>query len=228
MSHVQWAIDRSMRTSAGEFTKAPHRLGALTMTVVLITMALVASGQIEGVCTGATEEKVLVIAMSSDVQAMDPAKTSAMYGPASMIYETLITRDLNGDYADGLAEWWDLNRDDPDHPTFELRLKEGVVFHDGLQFDTQAVKRVIDYLAQNDSWVQYQFWSIYGSQNKTGWPDAGIWCKDDYNMVLNLTWADVSLQFALSNLYSSMMSPDALEEDGLAIYGTPSGQAVGT
>ena len=228
MSRIQWVTDRDMRSSAGEFTKAPHRLGALTMTVVLITMALVASGQIEGVCTGATEEKVLVIAMSSDVQTMDPAKTSAMYGPASMIYETLITRDLNGDYADGLAEWWDLNRDDPDHPTFELKLREGVMFHDGLQFDTQAVKRVIDYLAQNESWVQYQFWSIYGFQNKTGWPDAGIWCKDDYNMVLNLTWADVSLQFALSNLYSSMMSPDALEEDGLALYGTPSGQVVGT
>ena len=177
---------------------------------------------------GLPEEKVLVIAMSSDVEPMDPAKTSAMYGPPGMIYETLIQRDLTGAYVPGLAESWNMNTTVPDHPTFEMRLKQGVRFHDGLAFDTQAVKRIINYYSQDDSWVQYEFWAIYGSLNKTGWPNAGIWCKDSYNMVLNLTWADVALVFNLSHLYGSMMSPDALESDGLEYYGTPGHLVVGT
>ena len=177
---------------------------------------------------GLPEEKVLVIAMSSDIETMDPAKTSAMYGPPGMIYETLIQRDLTGAYVPGLAESWNLNTTVPDHPTFEMRLKQGVRFHDGLTFDTHAVKRIINYYVDNNSWVQYEFWAIYGSQNKTGWPNAGIWCKDSYNMVLNLTWADVALVFNLSHLYGSMMSPEALESDGLDHYGTPGHLVVGT
>jgi peptide/nickel transport system substrate-binding protein len=174
------------------------------------------------------EEKVLVIAMSSDIQTMDPAKTSAMYGPPGMIYETLIQRDLTGAYVPGLAESWNLNTTVPDHPTFEMRLKQGVRFHDGLAFDTHAVKRILNYYVDNNSWVQYEFWAIYGSQNKTGWPNAGIWCKDSYNMSLNLTWTDVALVFNLSHLYGSMMSPNALESDGLDHYGTPGHLVVGT
>ncbi len=173
-------------------------------------------------------EKLLVIAMDSAVETMDPAKTALMYGPPGMIYETLIQRDLTGAYVPGLAESWNMNTTVPGHPTFEMRLKQGVKFHDGLTFDTQAVKRIINYYSDNNSWVQYEFWAIYGCQNKTGWPNAGIWCKDAYNMVLNLTWADVALQFNLSHLYSSMISPDALESDGLDHYGTPGYKVVGT
>ncbi len=197
------------------------------MIVVVLIVAAIAGAWAFGLFDQG-EEKVLVIAMSSDVQAMDPAKTSAMYGPPGLIYETLITRDLDGNFADGLATDWNLNRDDPDHPTFELTLREGVTFHDGLPFNSDAVKRIIDYYAQDDSWVQYEFWAIFGCENKTGWPDAGIWCVDDYHMVLNLTWADVALEFNLSHLYGSMMGPDALEEDGLDLYGTANGQVVGT
>ncbi len=172
-------------------------------------------------------EKVLVIAMDSDIETMDPAKTSAMYGPPGMIYETLISRDLDGAYRPGLAEWWNLNTDDPDHPTFEIRLQQGVTFHDGTPFNTEAVTEIINYYAQDDSWVQYEFWAVYGCQNKSGWPEQGIWCKDDYNMVLNLTWADVALQFNLSHLYGSMIWPGALDE-GFATYGTAVGSVIGT
>jgi len=172
-------------------------------------------------------EKLLVIAMGSDVEHMDPAKTSTMYGPPGMIYETLITRDLEGAFRPGLAEWWNLNTTDPDHPTFEIRLQQGVTFHDGTPFNTEAVTKIINYYAQDDSWVQYEFWAVYGCQNKTGWPEQGIWCKDDYNMVLNLTWADVALEFNLSHLYGSMIWPGALEE-GFDVYGTASGSVIGT
>ncbi len=200
----------------------------VAVIVVVLIVAGIAGAWAAGLIGGTSDEKVLVIAMSSNVETMDPAKTSAMYGPPGMIYETLITRDLTGAFRPGLAEWWNLNTTDPDHPTFEIRLQQGVTFHDGLPFDTDAVKRIINYYSNEDSWVQYEFWAVYGCENKTGWPDAGIWCKDAYNMVLNLTWADVALQFNLSHLYGSMMGPDALESDGLENYGTVDHKVVGT
>ncbi len=171
--------------------------------------------------------KTLVVAMGQEVSPLDPTKTSSMFGPASMIYETLISRNPAGDYLPGLASEWNMNRTDPANPTFDIELKQGVKFHDGLAFDTLAVKRIIDYSARNESWMQYQFWSVYGCMNKTGWPDMGIWCKDQYNMSLNLTYSDASLVFNLSNLYASMMSPDATDTEG-AFYGLPGHKAVGT
>ncbi|MCU0860143.1 MAG: ABC transporter substrate-binding protein [Thermoplasmata archaeon] len=200
-------------------------LTAVVIVVVLIVAAL-AGAWAFGLIGGEDEEKVLVIAMSSDVETMNPAQTSAMYGPPGMIYETLIARDLTGAYVPGLAESWNMNTDDPDNPTLELTLKEGVMYHDGTPFNTQSVKRTIEWYSQNDSWVSYEFWSIkhnpsyWDTTDYSGWPDSGIWCKDDTHMVLNLTWADVALIFNLSHLYGSMIGPDALWELGVEDYGT--------
>jgi peptide/nickel transport system substrate-binding protein len=208
---------------------------AIVIVVVLIVAAVGgawAAGLFKKEKKEEMPEKVLVVAMSSDVETMDPAKTSAMYGPPGMIYETLIARDLTGAYVPGLATSWEMKNmrgtSYPYNATFNITLKQGVSFHDGLPFNSDAVRRIINYYAQTDSWVQYEFWSIFGCQNKTGWPNAGIWCKDDYHMTLNLTWVDVALVFNLSHLYGSMMGPDALESDGLEFYGTPGHKVIGT
>lgn len=216
---------------AGSPARPKSKMLWAVVIVVILVIAAVAGAWAAGLFN-ADEGKVLVIAMSSDVETMDPAKTSAMYGPPGMIYETLIARDLTGAYVPGLAESWELKNmrgtGYPYNATFNITLKEGVKFHDGLAFDSDAVRRIIDYYAQDDSWVQYEFWAIYGCENKTGWPDAGIWCRDDYHMTLNLTWVDVALIFNLSHLYGSMMGPDALESDGLENYGTAGHKVIGT
>lgn len=194
--------------------------------VLILVVAAVAGAWAFGLIGGKSDEKVLVIAMSSDVETMNPAQTSAMYGPPGMIYETLIGRDTNGDYVPGLAEWWNMNRTDPENPTLELRLKQGVKYHDGTPFNTESVKSTIEWYSQNESWVSYEFWAIkhcpsyWDTTDFSGWPESGIWCKDDYNMVLNLTWADVALIFNLSHLYGCMIGPDALWELGVENYGT--------
>lgn len=210
---------------AGAPTRPKSKMMIGIAVAVILIVAAVAGAWVAGLFEK-EEEKVLVIAMSSDVETMNPARTSAMYGPPGMIYETLIARDLEGAYVPGLAEWWNLNRTDPDNPTLELRLKQGVKYHDGTPFNTESVKRTIMWYAQNDSWVSYEFWAIkhcpsyWETTDYSGWPDGGIWCKDDYNMVLNLTWADVALIFNLSHLYGSMIGPDALWELGVDDYGT--------
>jgi peptide/nickel transport system substrate-binding protein len=210
---------------AGAPTRPKSKIIWAVAIVAILLIAGVAAAWVFGLFEEESE-KVLVIAMSSDVETMNPARSSAMYGPPGMIYETLIARDLTGAYVPGLAESWNLNRDDPANPTLELTLKEGVTYHDGTPFNTESVKRTIEWYSQNDSWVSYEFWAIkhcpsyWDTTDYSGWPDSGIWCKDDYNMVLNLTWADVALIFNLSHLYGCMIGPDALWELGLDDYGT--------
>ncbi len=194
--------------------------------VVIIVAATVIGAWALGVFNPPAE-KVLVIAMSSDVETMDPAKTSAMYGPPGMIYETLIGRAFDGSYVPGLADYFQMNKT-ATGATYDFTLHAGVTFHDGTPFNARAVQRIINYYAQNDSWVQYEFYSIYGCVNKSGWPNKGIWVKDDLHLRLNLTWADVALTFNLSHLYGSMISPTALESDGLTNYGTAGHKVVGT
>ena len=208
---------------------APERpKGKMILAVVIVLILIVAAVGIAwaaGLFGGDEGEKVLVIAMSSDVETMNPAQTSAMYGPPGMIYETLIGRDTTGAYVPALAESWEL-KDDPTNPTLSLTLKAGVKYHDGTNFNTTSVKRTIEWYSQNDSWVSYEFWAIkhnpsyWDTTNYSGWPDVGIWCKDETHMVLNLTWADVALIFNLSHLYGSMIGPDALWDLGVEDYGT--------
>jgi peptide/nickel transport system substrate-binding protein len=206
----------------------PKSKAMLAIVIVVVLVVAAVAGAWAAGLLGRNEGKVLTIAMSSDVETMDPAKTSAMYGPPGMIYETLVGRAYDGSYVPGLADWWNMNKTVPGKPTFEIRLHQGVKFHDGTPFDTYAVKRIINYYSNNDSWVQYEFAAIFGCKNKTGWPDAGMWAKDAYNMVLNLTFADVALVFNLSHLYGSMMGPAALESDGLDNYGTAGHKVIGT
>lgn len=53
-----------------------------------------------------------------------------------MIYDSLVRLDLNGAPAPGLAESWEVI----DDLTFQINLRDGVVFQDGTPFDADAVR----------------------------------------------------------------------------------------
>ena len=208
--------------------------------VVILIIAAVAGAWAAGLF-GGEEGKVLVVAMSSDVETMDPSKTSAMYGPPGMVLETLITRDKTGGYQPGLATNYAWNLTDPDAPKFEITLKSGVTFHDNTPFNAQAVKDIVKWYKEADEegtygWVAYEFAAMNCSDGNTDWGDMdrGIWVKDDTHLVFNCSYYDVALIFNLSHLYGSMMSPTAAYASGKTVadahknYGTPKHPAVGT
>lgn len=209
--------------------------------VAVLVVAAIAGAWAAGLIGGKKKEaKELVIAMSSDIQAMDPGKTSAMYGPAGMIYETLITRDLEGNYHPGLAESYAMDRT---ALTFTMHLKSGVKFHDGTDFNSEAVKQLVRWYKMG--FVAYEFMAINTSsfsmvggelvENVTGNLNQGIWCQGPLDVVFNLTFPDVALVFNLSHLYGSVMSPTALwssgatEQECLDNYGIAGGhKPIGT
>jgi peptide/nickel transport system substrate-binding protein len=213
---------------APEKAKMSKTVLAIVIVVILV-IAAVGVAWVAGVFNKKgneeTTEKVLVIAMSSDVETMNPARTSAMYGPPGMIYETLVGRDLTGAYVPGLAESWSWDKSDSANPTLTFHLKQGVKYHDNTSFNAHSVKRTLEWYAQNDSWVNYEFYALrhcpsyYGTTNYSGWPNDAMWEKDPYTLQLNLTWADVALIFNLSHLYGAMIGPDALWAEGLDGYG---------
>lgn len=98
--------------------------------------------------SGTTEEVAgggdLIIAELSDASSLDPHGSNDV--PSSNIqsnlYETLVNRDADGELVPGLAESWT----QVDDVTWEFKLKQGVTFHDGEEFNAEAVKASFDRL----------------------------------------------------------------------------------
>lgn len=83
--------------------------------------------------------------LSSDPETLDPHITSnsVSWSVFTEIYSALIYQDIDLSFKGMLAESWEIN-DDNTEITFKLR--EGVTFHDGSEFNADSVKFTIDRL----------------------------------------------------------------------------------
>ena len=84
----------------------------------------------------------LVIANLSDAVSLDPAGSndSASSDVQTNIYESLTSQDENMEVQPELAESWEAVEDN----VWEFKLREGVTFHDGSEFNADVVKANID------------------------------------------------------------------------------------
>ena len=73
-------------------------------------------------------------ALTLDPHAQNEGPTSAL---AHQIMEPLVMRDMTGAMVPALATEWGPSADNPNVWTFKLR--EGVTFHDGAEFDSSDV-----------------------------------------------------------------------------------------
>ena len=84
----------------------------------------------------------IVVAQGADAYTMDPAKHSA-FPTANILfhlYDALIAQDDSGKFVPALAESWS----NPDPLTWQFKLRQGVKFHNGEDFDANAVKFSFD------------------------------------------------------------------------------------
>jgi peptide/nickel transport system substrate-binding protein len=197
-----------------------------------------ATRQVEPAQVGETaalaEDQTLIVAQSADAGTLDPAlETSAnSLAPASHIYEGLTGFEPGTtNPVPALAVSWDATADGLEW-TFNLR--DGVKFHDGTDFDADAVvfnfERWWDtdnpYNLGADQFIywDYMFQGFKGNDTSVL---AGVEAVDSSTVKLMLNVPNASLLNTLTMENFRFASPTAIEEQG-DTYGTAEGQAVGT
>lgn len=177
-------------------------------------------------------EKVLIFARGGDSESLDYGSTTD--GESSrvtkQIYESLLEFDKESfDLKPGLAHDWKVSEDGL---TYTFYLREGVKFHDGTDFNAEAVK--INFERWADPEHEFAFkeegyvYSMYGTMFGGFKGDEGhvideIVVEDDYTVVFHL---NRPLGFFLQNMgmsYFAITSPAALEKYGPTINENPVG-----
>lgn len=142
----------------------------------------------------------VTIAYATDSTNYDPilASSGSDHSLLWPIYDTLISFSQELEPQPGLAESWEL----PDDKTLILHLREGVTFHDGTEFDGEAVKFNLDRAKSDESTVA----DLINIES--------VEVVDPATVKLHLKQPDSSLVLALSDRGGMMVSPTAVKEQG--------------
>jgi peptide/nickel transport system substrate-binding protein len=206
--------------------RRPQRvLAASAAALTALTLAACASsdrdsGSGEGGGEEAQSGGTLVFGAAGDPAMFDPAFGSdgETFRVARQIHEGLLTNELGGtEPVPQLAEDYEVSEDGLEY-TFALR--EGVKFHDGTDFNAEAVCFNFDRwynfegLAQSPS-ASYYYQAVFGGFAST--PDApsiyeSCEATDENTAVIRLTQVTSKFPAALSLPAFSIQSPTALQE----------------
>lgn len=163
----------------------------------------------------------LVIAIEGSVSSLDPANigdTNAIAATRGM-YETLVRFNEEQQMEGLLAESWEVSEDSL---TYTFHLKEGVKFHDGTDFNSEAVKKNYDRIVDVNNNLRQRKMFIVTKEDKSETPRiANIETPDEKTVVFQLTepWSP----FLNRLVQVAMISPKALEEYGNEIMFHPVG-----
>jgi peptide/nickel transport system substrate-binding protein len=192
------------------------------LVVALMIMAACSSEPEDTGDTGNQDEPGATMAFgtSADPVVLDGALVSdgESLRAIDQMFEGLVTLQPGGTtVVPGLAQDWEISED---AKTYTFNLREGVTFHDGSEFNAEAVCFNFDRwfnfpkpFQQADATYYYQ--TVFGGFK--GNPDAlydSCEATDDYTATLNLTRPSASLLGALALTNFTIASPDALEEFG--------------
>ena len=147
------------------------------------------------------------IALTAPFTGFDPLRTndSASTYVNAQIYETLYRIDPDtGESMPLLAA--DLPEYSDDGTTVTIKLREGVTFHDGTPFNSEAVKYTFDLIKDPDFGSARA--SIAGSIES-------MECPDDYTIVFHLLYEDGVFTAKLAHTNSAIVSPTAQQNQDL-------------
>ena len=143
---------------------------------------------------------------------LDPALASSDPGTImSQMYEGLLK--FNADCTDVepcLAEDWSVS---DDGLTYTFTLRQGVKFHDGTDFNADAVVRSIERQLEPNRTDDMAYASFVFGSESTGTGVASVEKTGDYEVVLHMRAASTPFKMNLAMLFGApIVSPTALDE----------------
>jgi peptide/nickel transport system substrate-binding protein len=152
----------------------------------------------------------LVYGLTLTPSGIDPhINSSAELGiPLRSVYDTLVYRDTQTrEFVPGLAESWEIS---PDGLIYTFTLKQGVTFHDGTEFNADAVRVNIQRI--KDPTLNSQKAALLLG------PIINVEVVDESHVRLILSEPYAPLLDGLSQPYLGIASPKALSESDAATY----------
>ncbi|NLK00718.1 MAG: peptide ABC transporter substrate-binding protein [Clostridia bacterium] len=153
----------------------------------------------------------LNVALSSDAPRLDPGLSSSVYDRYvfQSIFDKLADIDENGEVVPVLAKNWDVS---DDGLTYTFHLQEGVKFHDGTDFNAEAVKFNFDRNTDPASPRRGELAAV-----------KEVTVVDEYTVEVVLSEPFAPFLSILTDRAGMMVSPTAVEELGEDFANSPVG-----
>ncbi|HEU0165981.1 MAG TPA: ABC transporter substrate-binding protein, partial [Thermomicrobiales bacterium] len=146
----------------------------------------------------------VTVARAGDSDSLDPAHTTAgiSFQVFNNIYDTLIGFNADLTYEGILAESWDIS---DDGLTYTFHLRKGITFHDGTDFNADAVKFTFDRLMDPKT-----------AAPAAGWVTAikGSTVIDPSTVTIDLSTPFSPLLGNIALSYFGIVSPTAVQKYG--------------
>ena len=158
-----------------------------------------------------TPPNTLYVALEAEPPELDPNFSSAYVDRQVMasLYDKLVDIDENGEIVPMLAKSYDVS-DDGKVYTFHLR--DGIKFHDGTEFNAEAVKYNLDRYQEEDS--------VRSTEVE---PIESVEAVDEYTVRVTLSKPFAPFLAVLTDRAGIMASPKAIEENNGRISKDPVG-----
>ncbi|MBV7334720.1 ABC transporter substrate-binding protein [Chloroflexi bacterium TSY] len=137
---------------------------------------------------------------------LDPHDPNRFYQYTVMGFESLVTKDVDGNHVPSLAESWEPNED---ASAWTIQLREGVLFHDGTEM--KAADVAYSLMRLTDPEVNSPLLASYEIVQSVD-------IVNDYEVVVNLDPANVDFPELLTAYQSAIMRENGAEtvaEDGI-------------
>jgi ABC-type transport system substrate-binding protein len=137
-----------------------------------------------------------------DVNNFDPNRSGGTSNSWFLgnIFDTLVTYDLEGNFTGALAESWD----QPDDKTYVFKLRQGVKFSDGTDFDVEDVVATLDRIKAPETAAVHQ---------KMVADLETIEALDAFTLRVTLREPDVTFLHALADVSMYIMSADDVRNE---------------
>jgi peptide/nickel transport system substrate-binding protein len=189
--------------------RVPVRFGLLSLLLVAACLILAAAAFL--VMDGDDDEQAavgsgnrIIYGLTLNPTGFDPHRhiSSELGIPFFSVYDTLVYRHPQSmDFVPGLADRWEMASDGL---SWTFYLKQNVKFHDGTDFNAQAVGTNLDRIMNTEIGSQ-KARSMLGSF-------TGYEVLDNYTIKLNFSEPFAPLLDGLSQVYLGIASPQALSE----------------